>query len=145
MSGDAQTELHDAVLKALTAALKPVPMFERVPQDQAFPYAAIGDGEVEEWDTTTELGQEHRVMLHVFSRKRGKQECRELLKKIYDALHNQPLTLASGAALVYIYYEFSGITEDPDGKTYWARLKEAKGKRKALREALQPAPRGEPS
>ena len=35
-------------------------------------------------------------------------------------------------------------SKDPDGKTYWARLKEAKGKRKALREALQPAPRGEP-
>lgn len=122
MSGDGQTQLHDAVLAALRAAVKPVPVHDHVPQGdpnkRPFPYLVIGENEVGEFDTDTEVGQEHRVMVHVFSRQRGKQETRDLLKKIYDALHAQPLSLAAGAALVHIHWELSDISPDPDGLTY---------------------------
>lgn len=122
MSGDAQTQLHDAVLKVLRAAVKPTPVFEHVPQNDPdkrdFPYLVIGDGTVDEFDTDSELGQEHRLELHVFSRYRGKQEVRELQKKIYDVLNDPALTLSAGAALVLLFYEFSTIVQDPDGRTY---------------------------
>lgn len=122
MSGDAQTQIHDAVFKALAAALKPVPVWDHVPQgepnDRPFPYLVVGENETSEWDTDTELGQEHRLTIHVFSRQRGKQETRDLLKKIYDTLHNQPLNVGIGAQLVFIYYEFSSVSPDPDGMTY---------------------------
>lgn len=120
MSGDAQTALHDAVLVKLTAACTPTPVLDYVPQTEpnarAFPYLVIGENEAEDWDTDTELGQEHRLTIHIFSRARGKQECRDLLKKIYGALHDQNLALA-GQQLVLLRYEFSGITPDPDGIT----------------------------
>lgn len=114
MSGDGRKQLHDAVLTALTAALGSTPVYDHIPQGTNFPYVLIGDNDTEEFDTDTEHGQEHRVMVHAFSRKRGKDELRTLMKQIYDALHQVSLSLASGAALVHIHWEFSDIVSEPD-------------------------------
>ena len=125
MSGNAQTQLHDAVLKALRAAVKPVPVWDHVPQrdpnDRQYPYLVVGDGDQDEWDTDTEYGMDHRVEVHVFSRQTGRQEARLLQKKLYDALHNVDLNLGVGARLVLLLYEAStSPLLDPDGVTYHA-------------------------
>ena len=118
MSGDAQQQLQAAIYNALTTALAPIKVYDHVPQDANFPYVVIGEGDAREFDTTTELGQEHQVIIHVFSQGRGKKEAKGIQKQIYDALHYQSLSLSSGAALVHILFDLSGVTLDPDGLTY---------------------------
>lgn len=116
MSGDGQLQLHKAVYDALVAAVSPAKVYGHAPQGAVFPYYVLGDGEAREWDTTTELGQEHVLQVHYFERdpKRGHKAVKEAQKKIYDALHAQPLTLAAGAALVHIHYDYSTVVLDPD-------------------------------
>jgi hypothetical protein len=119
VSGDGQLQLQKAVYAALEPAVSPAKVYDHVPQNKGFPYVVIGDGEAREWDTTTELGQEHRVDIHVFSRDaKGKRAVKELQRKIYDALHDQDLVLEAGAALVLLLLDFSTVVLDPDGETY---------------------------
>lgn len=127
MSGDGQQQLQKAVYDALTAALAtagpagaPVPGYDDpVPQDASFPYWAFGASETSEFDTTTELGQEHVLEIHTFWRNddAGKKQIQALQKKVYDAIHNVSLTLAAGAALVFLFQDFSTVFTDPDGVT----------------------------
>jgi hypothetical protein len=116
VSGDGQLQLQKAVVTALAAAVSPAKVLDHVPQDTPFPYYALGGFEAREWDTSTELGQEHVFQVHYFERdpKRGQRAVKEAQKKIYDALHDQPLTLEAGAALVLILCEFSTVNLDPD-------------------------------
>lgn len=119
MSGDGQLQLQKALYAALSPALSPAKVYDHVPQDAGFPYCALGDSEAREWDTSTELGQEHVITLHYFSRDaRGLRAVKDAQKKIYDALHDQALALDAGAALVLLLFDFSRATLDPDGLTY---------------------------
>lgn len=120
MSGDAQYQVRRMLYTVLTAALSPAKVFDHVPQNTAFPYAVIGDGQSEEFDTDTEHGQEHRVEIHFFTRdpKRGRKAVMELQKLAYDALHDQSQTLEAGAAMVFCYFVNSQAYPDPDGKTW---------------------------
>lgn len=125
MSGHATLALQKAVFDALTTALATsgptggaVPIKDHVLADQAAPYVVLGEGAVEPFDTDTEVGQEHRVLLHVYTdRNRGMKDTKTLLKKIYDALHQVPLTVA-GAALLLLYHEFEEVLLEPDGLTF---------------------------
>ena len=119
MSADGQLQLQKAVITAATAAVSPAKVYDHVPQNVAFPYCALGDSEAREWDTDTELGQEHTITLHYFSRDaRGQRAVKEALKRLQDALHDQSLALETGAALVLLLFEFSRTFLDPDGLTY---------------------------
>lgn len=119
MSGDGQRQLQTAVYTALVTALSPAKVYDHVPQNKEFPYCAIGDSDAREFDTDTELGQDHVVTLHYFDRSgKGKRAVQDAQRKIYDALHDQTLALAAGAALVLLLQDFATVTLDPDGKTY---------------------------
>lgn len=126
MSGDGRQQLQKALYETLTTALltagaggAAVPVYDHVPQDSSFDYVRIGDLESGEWDTTTELGQEHDVDIHVFMRsdKLGKKQAQQLQKLVYDALHQAELVLDAGAALVDLRCTFQTTFTEPDGIT----------------------------
>lgn len=118
MSGDCGATLQRVIYEVLDATLTDIPVFDHVPQDQAFPYVVIGEGDAGEFDTDTEVGQEHRPLIHIYDRHRGKKIVKETQQAIRNALDNQPLDLTPDANLVFIYYEFSEVYLDPDGLTY---------------------------
>lgn len=119
MSGDGQQQLQKAIYTALAAALSPAKVYDHVPQKKEFPYAVIGDSEAREFDTTTELGQEHVVTIHYYTRHtKGKRAVHEAQRAIYNALHDQNLALEAGAALVLLLQDFATAVLDPDGETY---------------------------
>lgn len=81
-----------------------------------FPFVSFAQLTARDWSTATETGHEHTLVLHAWSRSRGRKQADEILSAIETALHDQPLTLA-GHRLVNLRHEASQAQPDADGET----------------------------
>lgn len=115
--------LQKAVHAALTADAAVVGLlggpqvFDDVPQQTAFPYVTLGQSTERDWSTATEDGAEHVLTLHVWSKRAGRKETREIMEAVRGALHDQALAVG-GHRLVNLRHEFSEARRDADGETY---------------------------
>lgn len=114
-----QKAIHAALTAdaALTGLLGGPQVFDDAPQATAFPYVILGQSTERDWSTATEDGTEHLLTLHVWSRKAGRRETREIMEAVRGALHDRPLAMA-GHRLVNIRHELSEARRDADGETY---------------------------
>ena len=113
--------LQAAIYAKLTASAPLMALvsgvFDSVPQDYAdFPYVAIGEDTLAEWDGDDFTGEECTVTIHVWSRADGRKETKIAQGYIHDALHRQTLSV-SGYNSVDCVREFSDTLLDPDGHT----------------------------
>jgi len=109
--------LQQSIYSRLSAFMAPVPVYDAVPAATAFPYISIGDQTAADGaDKTDRAAERVTITLHVWSRKSGRKECKELAAKVVTALHDYPLTVA-GFAPVTLTFEFGNDFYDPDGIT----------------------------
>lgn len=100
-------------------------IYDHVPQADdsgvtaEFPYVVIGDDTSVEWDTDTETGHDMTVTIHVWSTQRGRGETKTILGAIYDALHQQTLSLSGSPSFLNVacLWEFSETLVESDGVT----------------------------
>jgi hypothetical protein len=92
-------------------------IYDAAPRSVTFPYATFGDARVGDWSTGTEAGAEHRLVLHVWSRERGKAECWAIVEAIQSALDDASLDL-DGHVLVSLRFEAADVGLDRDGITW---------------------------
>ncbi|MCB1526209.1 MAG: DUF3168 domain-containing protein [Hyphomicrobiaceae bacterium] len=109
----------DAVLVALLGGPK---IYDDVPQQTAFPYITFGHSFMRDWSTASDVGHEHVVTLHVWSRAAGKKKVHEIMSTVEDLLHDRPLPL-TGFKLVNFRHEYSDARRDNDGQTYHGTLR----------------------
>ncbi len=121
MSTSAEGALKAAVYTALTgsAGLMAVVtgVFDFVPEGQAAPYVEIGEVVSVPFDTKNSDGQEHTITLHAWSEYQGYKQAQDILALMYEALHNQPITV-TGHQLILCQFDFSTVLKDPDGVTH---------------------------
>ena len=91
-------------------------VYDDVPRGAAFPYLTFGLSSARDWSTGGEVGSEHIVTLHVWSRAAGRRETHEIMGAARAALHDAALAL-DGHRLVNLRHEFSEARRDPDGDT----------------------------
>ena len=120
---NAQWELQKAVYQTLAAdaALQaeigdPARIFDDPPPDALFPYLTLGEARATDWKGV-EGGLEHDVKLYVFSRYAGRREVKRILGAVYDALHEEALTVA-GHDFINIRFVFADAFRRSDGETY---------------------------
>lgn len=88
---------HIAALKA-DATLAPLvgtKVYDYVPEKSAYPYLVYHITDSDEWDTTTDNGDEHSVYVHVFDDAEGSKRARRIMQRVYELLHDvttYPLT-----------------------------------------------------
>lgn len=119
-----QTAIH-AVLVAdadVTTALGGKRVFDHVPRGRAYPYMTFGQCITRDWSTGDSLGQEHLMVLHVWSRTAGRKEALAILAAARTALHDQALTL-DDHRLVNLRHESSEVRRDADGETFQGLLR----------------------
>lgn len=104
----------DAALNALLGGPR---VYDDVPVRGEFPYVTFGQTSERDWSTGTDIGGEHVVTLHVWSRAAGRKEADEIIDAVRTALHDQALSL-SGHRLVNLRHEFSDARRDADGESY---------------------------
>lgn len=116
---DLQKAVYQALTtdSALTTMLGAGWLHDAVPQNTDFPYVVIDQMRVNDWSTGTERGSEHIMMLHVWSRYRGKREVYEIADAIRDALHDAALPL-DGNDLINLTHQYSDLKQDEDGETW---------------------------
>jgi hypothetical protein len=102
---------------AAVAALVGDRIHDAAPRAAAFPYVSFGEGTVRDWSTGTEEGAELRLVLHAWSRERGKRETWAILEALKAVLHDAALELEDHR-LVNLRFEFADAAADPDGITW---------------------------
>lgn len=107
--------LQQAVFTRLSDALT-VDVYDHAPQDVAFPYVTIGEDTAIPFDTDNSIGAESTITIHVWSRYRGRKECKQIQREIYNALHRYELPV-TGAHLVTVEFETGRTFLDADGLT----------------------------
>lgn len=94
-------------------------IYDNAPQEQFsedpshFPYVVIGDDTAAEFDTDDVNGQETTVLIHIWSRIRGRKQIKQITDAIYAALHKAPLEII-GQHGIYCYWEFAESVPEPD-------------------------------
>ena len=92
MSADSSWELQQAIYTALTGDSALMAMItgvhDHVPQGAAFPYVTIGEAAAVDWRTVGHDGMELTLVLHVWSRERGRQEAKQVLAEIHRILRS---------------------------------------------------------
>ena len=120
MSGDSSWELQQAVYGALTGDTTLMAMItgvhDHVPQETAFPYVTIGEASAVDWRTVGHDGMEVTLVLHAWSRERGRREVKLILAEVHRILNDAKLTVP-GHVLVWLHFGFSQTMLDNDGAT----------------------------
>ncbi len=106
--------INDAVL---TSMLGGQSIYDDAPQRASYPYITFGRSSVRDWSTGTDLGKEHVITLHVWSKGGGKRETHEIIDKICEKLHDESLLLTDHD-LINLRCEFSEARRTPDGEKY---------------------------
>ncbi len=121
MSADSSWELQKAIYAALTGDGALMAMitgvFDHVPKGAAFPYIAICEESAVDWRTVGHHGMEVTLVIHAWSRERGRREVKQILAEIHRILNDAKLTVP-GHVLVWLHFEFSQTLQDADGATY---------------------------
>ncbi|MCB1500462.1 MAG: DUF3168 domain-containing protein [Bauldia sp.] len=113
-----QAAVHAAlVADASVGAVVGDRIHDAPPRNAAFPFIALGEARTGDWSTGTEDGAEHRLVLHVWSRHRGKAECWTAIEAIRAALHEAALAV-EGHRLVNLRFETADVGADRDGITW---------------------------
>lgn len=105
----AANAIQSAIYRRLKAEVAPVPVFDHIPQDSAFPYAVIGADTAIPWDVKGADGQEFTCTIHAWDAIRaGRKSVKSILQAIYDALHHKEEQIAvEGFALSLMRCEYS--------------------------------------
>lgn len=105
-----------AIYGRLAADLAPVPVYDMAPATAAFPYVTIGEFTgADEYDKSDD-SERLTLTLHVWSRKTGRKECKEIMGRVRASLHGKELPVA-GFLPIALRQEFATDMIDPDGLT----------------------------
>lgn len=128
---DGTDPLADTIFARLSAALAVVDVIggvtsvkvaDHVEEGTDFPYVTVGDTDVGDWGEKTGLGTEQTLTIEVWSRHRGRKQCRQIADLIYASLHQQSFDVV-GQKVVLIRFENAIYDRDGDGLTYFGRLR----------------------
>ena len=91
---------------------------DHVPQGTAFPYIVIGEETMTDDSSSKDIDfNEFTLIIHTFSRNRGRKEAKNIMARIYTLLHNATLSV-TGATHVNTRFEFHDVIKENDGLTY---------------------------
>lgn len=94
-----------------------IPVYDAVPQgDNSFPYVTVGEDSHAAFDTDSENINIASIVVHSWSRYRGRAEIKKIQGYIYESLHRSSLTYA-GFKFVNIMQSGSESFFDSDGLT----------------------------
>jgi hypothetical protein len=114
-----QLALHQALTSdpALVALLGGPHVWDHVPRGASYPLVSIGITSERDWSTGSDVGGEHIVTLHAWSKAAGRQETDAITAAMRGVLHDAPLDL-DGYRLVNLRHELTDVRRDADNDHY---------------------------
>ncbi len=121
MSGFALLECQKAIYSRLTgdSTLNAIisGVYDRVPDNTAYPYVTIGNAQWRDWSTQSRQGSEIHLDVHAYSRKGGRKEALDIMARVYALLHDGSLSV-TGHHLVMMRCESAQVRQMEDGLSY---------------------------
>lgn len=122
MSADAALQAailaHLAADAAVSSHLGDPPrLYDRAPGGAAFPYVSLGRAESRPVDGDDTRFSEHRLTLHVWSRKHDFAEVKAITGAVSAALHNASLSLAPPFAAILCQAVYTDVFDGADGRS----------------------------
>lgn len=126
MSELCQYALQEALYTVLTGDAdlmqQVTDVFDYVPPETAYPYVTLGEMRATDVSSVTNKLTRLEVVLHVYSRNRGRKETGEIMARISVLLDEQE-PLMNGFTAISLRYSGSDISQERDGLTYHGRMK----------------------
>ncbi len=91
-------------------------VYDEVVEGATYPFVALGEETAIDYSTKDTDGGENTINIHIWSQYKGSKECKQIMDKVHDLLHDIDLTV-SGFNLINLRFEYSDIVRDPDGST----------------------------
>lgn len=63
-------------------------VYNFAPRETVYPYITYHIPDSDEWDTTTDNGEEHSVYIHVWDDAEGSKRTRQIMQRVYELLHD---------------------------------------------------------
>ena len=121
-SWELQKAIHGGLVgNASLSSLVGGRVFDRPPQDAAFPFVTLGDTELEPDGAGNDGAAIHRLVLSVWSRARGRRETKEIMSAIDEALQDASLPM-TGHVLVNLQLERASVSYAPEAEALRGRL-----------------------
>jgi hypothetical protein len=116
--------IHDALVAnaGLVALLGGPHIYDEPPRTPAFPYVTLGEARVEDFSGDGEPAEEHRLVLHAWSRQGGHREAHLIAGAVLQALDDAALAPA-GHHLVNLRFSVADVRRENDGRTYHALVR----------------------
>lgn len=109
---DAQGALQTGLYSALNGNVGAT-VYDTVPQGTAYPYVTIGDSTAVDWDTKSEVGQDHTVTIHTWVRGKSRLAAKTIMGAIFGLLHRGSITVA-GHSVIESRVIYADVLQDPD-------------------------------
>lgn len=105
----------------LADLIGPAGVRDRLLPRPALPCIVFGDMETRDYSTATEVGEEHRLTLEVWSDSEGRREADAIADRVQVLLHDAPLVLASHE-LVNLMHIRTRTRRQPKSRLFSAEL-----------------------
>ena len=93
-------------------------VFDNVPDSyDQFPYVTIGEDVAVEYDTDDTKGFAVTIVIHSWSRYKGRLETKQIQGFIYDALHKNDISIGPDYSGILLLVDSMDSFLDPDGIT----------------------------
>lgn len=114
---DLQAKIYNVLKNDHFVVQQGAGVYDHAPDNAAYPFFEIGDDQFNSWDSHTFDGFEVEMTIHTWTQGQGKRQCKELMSRLYELLHNTDLSLNSQKT-VALRSGLNTIMLDPDGRTF---------------------------
>lgn len=115
--------LGRALFERLNGAVA-VDVYDHVPEPAEYPYVLLGDIGEAPSEAHDRGGVEATVTVHVYTRYRGYQQGAQILARVHQLLHRQPLAVAGHRNVSVAQQQYQHMRDpDPEIRHAWARYR----------------------
>ncbi|MEO0637015.1 MAG: DUF3168 domain-containing protein [Pseudomonadota bacterium] len=100
----------------LTAMVGPDAMFDRLVENEQFPYLAMGRATYADWSTSTDDGAELVITTHIWDRSQSRERTVKILNRVSELLADD-LSLDDHRIVVQ-QIEFAEVRRQPDSQDF---------------------------
>ena len=91
-----QAAIHARLISdvSVTTLLGGAKVHDRTPPEEVFPYVTFGPAASQDWSTGTERGDDHLIILNIWSRQQGKKQVLDIAGAVISSLETAALAPA---------------------------------------------------
>jgi hypothetical protein len=131
-------EIYEAIFARLSAQVTGYPIYNYVPQDEAYPFIMVSSLDADNDDTQDNVGFNSTIVIIAFSNYKGSKEINDMSGQIFDALHRYAMPDTATYGISTIHREFYTTAVGSNGSGNTANIRQGISRYRIIFEVLPP-------